>query len=75
MSTTRKGSTLPVALAACEAVSLGFTPIPVRHGGKNPHVSGWTHLHWDPEDMQSVKEAFTAWHDEGATNLGLMLGE
>ena len=75
MSTTRKGSTLPVALAACEAVSLGFTPIPVRHGGKNPHVSGWTHLHWDPEDMQSVKEAFTAWHDEGATNLGLLLGE
>jgi hypothetical protein len=70
----RKSSTSDLVQAAKDAVSHGFTPVPIRDGGKNPHVSGWTHLHWDPDNLDDVELAFARWHSEGASNLGLLLG-
>lgn len=63
--------------AVVAAVSRGYQPIPIRASTKKPHVPGWTHLTWtDDDDGHGLaREQFTAWAAEGATNLGLALGE
>ena len=60
--------------AAIEAVERGYQPVPVRAGGKNPHISAWTHVAWDADDLSVVRQKFDEWADEGATNIGLLLG-
>lgn len=59
---------------ALEAVERGYQPVPVRAGGKNPHISAWTHVAWDMDNPQEVRSKFDQWADEGATNIGLLLG-
>lgn len=63
--------------AAVRAVRQGYQPVPIRTGDKRPHVPGWTHLRWesDEEGQARAREEFTTWAEEGATNVGLILGE
>lgn len=60
---------------ALQAVELGFTPIPVRDGGKNPHQAQWTRTTWDDQTTEAISAAFTTFAEEGASNIGLVLGE
>lgn len=57
---------------ALSAYRKGYQPIPIRDGGKNPHVSAWTHITWSSED--DISESFDKWRNEGASGVGLVLG-
>lgn len=61
--------------AALEALERGYQALPIRAGAKNPHVSAWTHVRWDADNPDALISAFEEWHDEGATNVGLLLGK
>lgn len=63
-------SSIEVAVAAMKH---GYQPVPILAGEKRPYGSGWTHLRWNSEE--AVRASFGKWVDEGATNLGLLLGE
>lgn len=58
--------------AAIEAFRRGFTPIPVRTKSKRPLQSNWTHTRY--EDEKTLADAFDAAREDGAENIGLMLG-
>lgn len=58
--------------AAIEAVQRGYQPIPVRSNSKRPYRGAWTH---DRHDAEMVAEKFEQYAMDGATNLGLLLGE
>lgn len=62
----------PCVVAAVEAFHHGYMAVPIKAGGKSPHISAWPHVRWESEEQ--VREAFTRWADEGATNVGLLLG-
>lgn len=59
--------------AAVEAVERGWTPVPIRDRGKSPYGSGWTHLRWESEEQ--VRASFEQWEQDGASGIGLVLGE
>ena len=61
--------------AALEALAHGYVAIPIKDGGKHPYASNWTHTRWDPYDTTRLIEAFTAAQGNGATSVGLLLGE
>lgn len=56
---------------ALTAHSYGYQPIPIRDGGKNPHISAWTHITWD--DTKKITEAFDEWRTKGASGVGVVL--
>ncbi len=60
---------------AIQAWERGFTPIPVRNGAKNPHLPQWTRTDWEGVDEKGLKEAFAKFAEEGASNIGIVLGE
>ena len=59
--------------AAVEAHRRGWQAVPIRDGGKRPYGSGWPHLRWDNE--ATITSSFTKWVEEGASGVGLLLGE
>lgn len=59
--------------AALEAHSRGYTPVPIRDGDKRPYGARWTRLAFDTP--QAVETSFEQWAEQGATNIGLLLGE
>jgi len=59
--------------SALEAFTHGFTPIPIRDGGKSPYGSAWTQLSWDSKEQ--VEASFERWATSGATGVGLLLGK
>ena len=63
----------PSTAAAVRAFESGYTPIPIRNGAKSPHISAWTHKRWTTVD--EVRTAFDRWHADGASGVGLVLGE
>lgn len=68
-ASSAKGSTK----AALEALKRGYMAIPVRDGSKKPYGGAWPHTRWtDPDE---VIEAFERFKEEGASNVGLLLGE
>ena len=59
--------------AAVEAFRRGWQAVPIRDGTKRPYGTSWTHLRLDSEE--STRTSFETWSREGATNIGLLLGE
>lgn len=59
--------------AAIEALQRGYTAIPIRDGGKRPFLSAWTHTRW--ENTDEVQLAFDKFLSEGASGVGLLLGQ
>jgi hypothetical protein len=59
--------------AAVEALARGFIPVPIRDGGKRPYGAAWQRTSWESEEQ--VREAFDRYAIEGATGVGLVLGE
>lgn len=59
--------------AAVEAFQRGYQAVPIRDGGKRPYGAAWTHTRWDSEEQ--VRSAFDAWNTEGASGIGLLLGQ
>lgn len=57
---------------AVEAYRRGYQPIPIKSGSKRPHISAWPHVRWPSEEK--VIQDFDEWVQEGAANLGLLLG-
>ena len=69
-ATSAAEGSMSAALAAYER---GYVPIPIRAREKRPYGSEWTRIRWSSPEQ--VTSAFTGWQAEGATNLGLLLGE
>ena len=63
----------PSVAGALEAFRRGFTPVAIQARTKRPRGAGWQNLRWETEE--AVRTSFTQWAEEGATNLGLSLGE
>lgn len=61
--------------AAVGAVRRGYQPIPILDRGKAPGITAWTHLRWNPVDLQDVADRFDEWAEKGSSNIGLALGE
>lgn len=59
--------------AAAEAFKRGWQAIPIADGGKRPYGSNWTHMKWESE--KAVTSSFDKWSTEGASGVGLLLGE
>lgn len=59
--------------AALTALEYGYQPIPIRDGGKAPMGSGWQRTRWTSEE--EVREAFESASANGASGIGLLLGE
>jgi hypothetical protein len=59
--------------SALAAFRRGYQAVPIRDGGKKPHVAGWVHQRWADEDQ--ISKAFGQWAEEGAHGVGLLLGK
>lgn len=68
-----------VVNAAVEAYSQGFTPLPVLAGAKRPSISTWQRVRWPEPPTEAgaadVRSKFEEYAANGATNLGVSLGE
>jgi hypothetical protein len=67
----------PSVEAALEAIRRGYQPIPIRGGDKIPAIPSWTRTQWEnsPDGLRTARSQFEKWADDGATNVGLLLGE
>jgi hypothetical protein len=59
--------------AALEALRRGYTAVPIRDGAKSPFGMRWQHTRWT--DPEQVTASFNGWAKEGASGIGLLLGE
>lgn len=71
--TTHSSTLQPSTEAALEALHRGYTPVGIQDGAKRPRGSGWQKRVWNTE--AEMIEQFQKWNDEGASGIGLLLGE
>lgn len=58
--------------AAVEAVQRGFTPVPIRAGGKAPFGTNWQHLRFT--SAEQARASFETYAAQNAPGIGLALG-
>ncbi len=59
--------------AALDAFDRGYQPIPIRDRDKIPSRAGWNNLRWSERD--GTERSFDTFREEGASNIGLLLGK
>ena len=58
---------------AVQALREGYQPLAIRDGDKRPYGTSWTHTRWTSEE--DVREHFDQVSQQGASGIGLLLGE